>query len=155
LNLSTIYLERGKLTEAEKELTSLLNQNQEDTKTIYNFGLLYFRKKEFQKTIEYAQKLSNLDPDSPKAYLLMGRSFEAQNNLDEAIKAYSRALLIDPVDPPTLYSLARAKDLTGQKKEAINYYQLFLKNSGDKDSNLKRSVRERVAFLSSEGVRND
>lgn len=155
LNLSTVYLERGKLAEAEKELTSLLSQNQEDVKTIYNFGLLYFKKKDFQKTVEYAQKLSNLDPDSPKAYLLMGKSLEAQGKLDEAIKAYAKAYQINPADPSTLYSLARANDLAGQKKEAITYYQLFLKNSGEKDSDLKRSVRERVAFLSSEGVRND
>lgn len=155
LNLSTVYLERGKLTESEKELTSLLSQNQEDIKTIYNFGLLYFKKKDFQKTVEYAQKLSNLDPDSPKAYLLIGKSFEAQGKLDEAIKAYGKAYQIDPVDPSSLYSLARVNDLAGNKKEAVTYYQLFLKNSGEKDSDLKRSVRERVAFLSSEGVRND
>lgn len=155
LNLSTVYLERGKLAEAEKELTSLLSQNQEDIKTIYNFGLLYFKKKDFQKTVEYAQKLSNLAPDSPKAYLLIGKSFEAQGKLDEAIKAYGKAYQIDPADPSTLYSLARTNDLAGDKKEALNYYQLFLKNSGEKDSDLKRSVRERVAFLSSEGVRND
>jgi tetratricopeptide (TPR) repeat protein len=155
LNLSTVYLERGKLAQAEKELTTLLSENQENTKTIYNFGLLYFKKKEFQKAIEYAQKLSNLNPDSPKAYLLMGKSLEAQDNIEEAIKAYARAYQIDPADPSTLYSLARANDLAGQKKEALTYYQLFLKNSGEKDSDLKRSVRERAAFLSSEGVRND
>ena len=85
----------------------------------------------------------------------MGRSLEAQGKLDEAIKAYGKAYQIDPADPSTLYSLARANDLAGQKKEAVTYYQLFLKNSGEKDSDLKRSVRERVAFLSSEGVRND
>jgi tetratricopeptide (TPR) repeat protein len=117
--------------------------------------LLYFKKKEFQKAIEYAQKLSNLAPDSPKAYLIMGKSLEAQGKLDEAIKAYGKAYQIDPADPSTLYSLARANDLAGQKKEAVTYYQLFLKNSGKKDSDLKRIVRERVAFLSSEGVRND
>ena len=155
LNLSTVYLERGKLAQAEKELTTLLSENQENTKTIYNFGLLYFKKKDFQKAVEYAQKLSNLDPDSPKAYLLMGKSLEAQGKLDEAIKAYGKAYQIDPADPSTLYSLARVNDLAGNKKEALNYYQLFLKNSGEKDSVLKRSVRERVAFLSSEGVRND
>lgn len=155
LNLSTVYLERGKLAQAERELTSLLSQNQEDTKIIYNFGLLYFKKKEFQKAIEYAQKLSNLNPDSPKAYLIMGKSLEAQGKLDEAINAYDKAYQIDPADPSTLYSLARANDLAGNKKEALNYYQLFLKNSGEKDSDLKRSVRERLAFLSSEGVRND
>jgi len=155
LNLSTIYLERGKLAEAEKELTSLLGQNQNDAKTIYNFGLLYFQRKDYQKAVEYAQKLSSLDPDSPKAYLLIGRSFEAQDKIEEALKAYEKAYQIDPVDPATLYSLARANDLAGQKKEAITYYQLFLKNSADKDSDLSRSVKERVAFLSSEGVRND
>lgn len=151
LNLSSIYLEKSKIAEAEKELNILLSKTPEETKVLYNMALLCYRKKEYKNAEEYLGRLLVPEPANSKAYLLKGKILENQNELDQAIKAYSRAYQIDSSDPQAIYSLGRAKDLRGEKKEALGYYSLFLKNYSEGDSDLKRSVRERVSFLNSGG----
>ena len=151
LNLASIYLEKGKMAEAEKELNYLLSQTPEETKVLYNMALLCYRKSEYKNAEEYLDRLLIPEPANSKAYLLKGKILESQNELDQAIKAYSKAYQIDSNDPQTIYSLGRAKDLRGEKKEALSYYSLFLKNYPEGDSDLKRSVRERVNFLNSGG----
>ncbi len=151
LNLSSIYLEKGKMAEAEKELNLLLSKTPEETKVLYNMALLCYRKKEYKNAEEYLDKLLIPEPANSKAYLLKGKILESRNELDLAIKAYFKAYQIDSSDPQTIYSLGRAKDLRGEKKEALSYYSLFLKNYSEGNSDLKRSVRERVSFLNSGG----
>jgi tetratricopeptide (TPR) repeat protein len=154
LNLSSIYLEKGRMAEAEKELNRLLSKKSAETKVLYNMALLCYRKKEYKNAEEYLDKLLISEPDNSKAYLLRGKISENQNELRDAIIAYSKAYQIDPNDPQILYSLGRANDLRGEKKEALNYYSLFLKTYSEGNSDLKRSVKERVNFLYS-GGKND
>jgi tetratricopeptide (TPR) repeat protein len=151
LNLSSIYLEKGKIAEAEKELNRLLSQTPEETKVLYNMALLCYRKKEYKNAEEYLNRLLVPEPANSKTYLLKGKILESQNELDQAIKAYSKAYQIDTSDPRAIYSLGRAKDLRGEKKEALSYYSLFLKNYSGGDPDLKRGVRERINFLNSGG----
>ena len=155
LNLSTVYLEEGKLFEAENELNHLINKKPADPKVLYNIAFLYQRKNEFKKADEFLNRLFTADPKNSNAYLLKGRNLEAQNKLGEAIKAYAEAYQLNPNDPKILYSLGRAKDLAGEKIEALTYYQLFLNNSSEKNSDLIRSVSQRVSFLKSTGGKND
>ena len=155
LNLSTVYLEEGKMFEAENELNNLINKRPGDPKVLYNTAFLYQRKNEFEKADEFLNRLFTADPQNSNAYLLKGRNLEAQNKLGEAIKAYAEAYQFNPNDPKILYSLGRAKDLAGEKIEALTYYQLFLNNSSEKNSDLIRSVSQRVSFLKSTGEKND
>lgn len=154
LNLSSLYLEKGRMAEAEKELNYLLSKAPEEAKALYNMALLCYRKKELVKAEKYLDRLLLSEPDNSKAYLLKGKIYEGQKELIQAIKVYFKAYQIDSNDPQILYSLGRAKDLCGEKKEALNYYALFLKSYSERDSDLKRSVRDRLIFLNS-GGRND
>jgi tetratricopeptide (TPR) repeat protein len=151
LNLSTVYLEEGKISEAESELMYLINIKPEDPKVLYNLAFLYQRKNEFEKADEFLSKLFISDPKNNNAYLLKGRNLEVQNKIREAIENYIEAYQINPNDPKILYSLGRAKDLAGEKNEALTYYQLFLKNSSDTDKDLVKSVNQRVNYLKSTG----
>ncbi|MCJ7496975.1 MAG: tetratricopeptide repeat protein [candidate division Zixibacteria bacterium] len=155
LNLSTVYLEEGKMFEAENELNNLINKRPGDPKVLYNTAFLYQRKNEFEKADEILNRLFIADPKNSNAYLLKGKNLEVQNKISEAIKNYIEAYQINPNDPKILYSLGRAKDLAGEKNEAVTYYQLFLKNSSEKNSDLIRSVSQRVSFLKSTGGKND
>ena len=155
LNLSTVYLEEGKMFEAENELNNLINKRPGDPKVLYNTAFLYQRKNEFEKADEFLNRLFIADPQNSNAYLLKGKNLEVQNKISEAIKNYIEAYQINPNDPKILYSLGRAKDLAGEKNEALTYYQLFLKNSSDKNTELIRSVNQRVNFLKSTGGKND
>ncbi|MDH4223772.1 MAG: tetratricopeptide repeat protein [candidate division Zixibacteria bacterium] len=151
LNLSSIYLEENRIAEAEKELNYLLNQKKEEPKILYNLALVSYIKEEYKNAEEYLNGLLLVNPDNSKAYLLSGKIFESQKEYNEAIKAYLKAYQINPGDPQIIYSLGRVKDLCGEKREALTYYSLFLKNSIKESSELRQSVRDRVIFLSSGG----
>jgi len=81
-------------TDAFYEASRAYAQNQQPDKAI--------------QSIERAIKLTN--PPQLKYYLLAGSLYESNGNKNEAIKAYEKALMIDPNSPEALQGKARLSD---------------------------------------------
>ena len=59
----------------------------------------------------------------PELYVMNGALHENQGNYTKALDSYSKALEIEPKNPPALLSTARLYDRQNQKDKAIEFYQ--------------------------------
>ncbi len=59
-------------------------------------GIIYLKQKNFAKALEIFQMASTVSNTDADPYYWIGRTFEAQNKLPEAIDNYQRALSLDP-----------------------------------------------------------
>ncbi|HUP78022.1 MAG TPA: tetratricopeptide repeat protein, partial [Pirellula sp.] len=59
----------------------------------------------------------------PELYVMNGALHENQGNYAKALDSYSKALEIEPKNPPALLSTARLYDRQNQKDKAIEFYQ--------------------------------
>lgn len=67
-----IYLETGALDEAETKFRRLIELNPDEPKHYYNLSLILHNKGEVEKSIEYAQKAIDLNPDFLDAIFNVG-----------------------------------------------------------------------------------
>lgn len=78
----------------------------------------YYELKEYDNSMDYANKAKELDPDQADPEQLLGDLFEAQKNHPEAINAYRRALELKGNDPAIMVALARAYLRSGRYSSA-------------------------------------
>ncbi|WP_100643193.1 XrtA/PEP-CTERM system TPR-repeat protein PrsT [Alteromonas facilis] len=62
----------------------------------------YLRTQDFTSLIEFATDLLNKEPNSVVGYNMLASGHLGMKNVEEASKAYDRALQIDPINPPSL-----------------------------------------------------
>jgi len=70
-------------------------------------------------SITQAQQGAFLDPDNPHVQAAVGRIFEANGQLEQAAKAYRRALTADPAFGPARFALIQAELNRGNRDGAI------------------------------------
>ena len=94
---------------------SSLKQAEKTLKT----GTENYNQGKFDKAITSLEKTAKLDPNNPKAHLLLARSYEATGKLKEAETSYKASLDADPKQPEALYNLAIIHKTQGKTREAI------------------------------------
>ena len=81
---------------------SIANQFKEDTSEPYFIAAHTFEsKKEYNKAIEFYKYSINARPDRPDGYIALGNLYYDRSNYEEALSAYSSALIYDPNDGQT------------------------------------------------------
>jgi tetratricopeptide (TPR) repeat protein len=76
--------------------------------------------KSWSEAIAQAQQGAFLDPDNPNVQDAVGKIFEANGQLEQAAKAYRRALAVDPAYGPARYALIQAELNRGNREGAID-----------------------------------
>jgi TolB-like protein/Flp pilus assembly protein TadD len=79
-----------------------------------------------EKGIYYNQQAFELDGDSLSFYLLQGLIEETFEDFNKAIEYYKACYAINPLDIRTLSALGYDYVITGNKKEALEYYKKFI-----------------------------
>lgn len=64
----------------------------------YAHGMVAFSKKDYAQALELLKKAVEALPDFAPIHAGLGMTYEAQNNLPEALAAYSRAIELDPAN---------------------------------------------------------
>ncbi|KMQ62970.1 hypothetical protein ACM46_13510 [Chryseobacterium angstadtii] len=101
--------------------------------TLYYMALSYRELKEFDKAEEYAKKTINegISAHTALYYLALGGIYENKNRFPDALEAYKRGLTFNN-SKPIYYRLGLLYDFNlKQKKIAVTYYNLYLKNKPD------------------------
>jgi tetratricopeptide (TPR) repeat protein len=81
------------------------------------------------QAIAQAQQGAFLDPASPIAHIAVGRIFQANRQLDQAVLAYQRALMTDPDFTPARLALIEAELAQGHREAAMEEAK---KGAGDR-----------------------
>ena len=80
--------------------------------------------KALERVIEMVPMYCHPDGDNP--YFYLGKIHEMEDRLDEAIRHYTRALAVNPVDEESLIGRGSCYTVTRQHKEAIDDFTRVL-----------------------------
>lgn len=103
--------------------------------TLYYMALSYRELKDYDKAALYAQKTIDeaISDHTPLYYASLAGIYEAKNQYNDALTAYKRGLTFGQSNI-ICYRLGLLYDLNlKQPKNAVTYYQLYLKNKPDQD----------------------
>jgi protein O-mannosyl-transferase len=108
-NLQQVLMREGRVEEAQKEALDFcdytLAVNPNDSGCLLGRGTFEFRKGQFDSALRDLTKATELAP-SAKAYTVLGETYEAKGNAEEARDSYRKALQIDPRFPEASSKLA-------------------------------------------------
>ncbi|QIY90244.1 tetratricopeptide repeat protein [Chryseobacterium gallinarum] len=115
--------------------TTLEEQGVQNEGTLYYMALSYRELKDYNKAALYAQKTIDeaISDHTTLYYAALAGIYEAENKYNDAITAYKRGLTFGPSNI-IYYRLGLLYDINlKQPKNAVSYYQLYLKNKPDQE----------------------
>ena len=86
--LASIETELGMYDDALLKYIFIINVTDNNFGAYHNIAYIYFKKKEYEKTIEYAQKSIGIAPFKVESYLLLGDTYLLQKRYKEAAGIY-------------------------------------------------------------------
>ncbi len=115
--LSELYIQTGRLREAQSDAEEALKANPNDLNAHRMLARIYTRQigdsqqqrideSMLKKSIEEYKKITELDPKDTDSWLMLGRLQKVAQNSVEAQNAYKKALEIDPDNEDALTGLA-------------------------------------------------
>jgi tetratricopeptide (TPR) repeat protein len=138
--LSELYIQTGRLREAQTDAEEALKANPNDVNAHRMLGRIYTRQigdsqehkideSMLKKSIEEYKKITELDPKDTDSWLMLGRLQKVAQNSVEAQNAYKKALEVDPDNEDALTGLAMVyADLGDNTAAADLLKQLATKN---------------------------
>lgn len=94
-----------KPAQAIKHYRKALNVQKNDPLTLYYLSVSLYNTADYQESKEVAEKLTEIRPDWDDAWYVLAISLEVLGDKEGAIKAYSKALSIDPLNEDASYGL--------------------------------------------------
>lgn len=85
-------------------------------------GRLYLEMEDAEKGKTFIEKAIQIQPESGFAYRFLGECYAAQNQTDEAISAYKKAIRKNPNDADSLSALGHLFDLKGENPEITTIF---------------------------------
>ena len=136
----SLYVDK-KVTESWKYLVDLLQSNP-PLRLVQPVAVLAADIKadqgEYTYSIEFAEQAIRLDPENDTGYLALGRSYEKQNQLNDALNAYSRhsgslSAKLAEAKSKIFFAQAKYEMAWDEINKAITMHEMF----GDKASNTR------------------
>ena len=87
---------------------------------------LYYKREEFDMSLEYARRVHEREPENVRALMIMGNNLLAQGRYPDALNQFKTAQRLYPEGIPPYYYMAVATELSPQKEKAIPLYQSLL-----------------------------
>ncbi|MBZ5601790.1 MAG: tetratricopeptide repeat protein [Acidobacteriia bacterium] len=142
--LADLYIQSGRLLEAQKDAEESLRQNPNDLGARRLLARVFVSRigdrsqnrideDMLKKAIEQYQKISELDPKDTESLVMLGRLQKVAQNSVDSEKAYKKALTIDPENEDALTGLAMLYADRGDTSEAAD----ILKKLSDKNPSQK------------------
>lgn len=93
-SLAHLYMETGRLNKSEEYLKSAMNDLTYIPyyRTLANYGILEFKRKNFTKAFDYFKKSLEKDRENCDTNVYLGRSYTEANELDSAIKQFEKSI---------------------------------------------------------------
>ncbi len=142
--LAELYIQSGRLLEAQKDAEEALRQNPNDISARRLLARVYTtrigdRQQQridedmLKKAIEQYQKITEVDPKDTESLVMLGRLYKISQNSVDSEKAYKKALDVDPENEDALTGLAMVYADRGENSEAAQ----ILKKLAEKNPSQK------------------
>lgn len=130
--LGYTYIERNMLPEAESAFKKALSVRPDFTPAMLSLGMLKGFQNQFDDAIRYLERAVASDPNSARAYRLLGEAYLQVKRGTDGLAALDEALRIDPQGMAECHLLkARLFHLAGAKHLASAEYKTFLGKVAD------------------------
>lgn len=134
-------LHKGKAAESLPYLRQAYELQPSDVDAAINLGGALILTKNFSKAVGVLEEASREDPDNPQIWINLGAAYLGNPVLagaeqqDKAIRAFERALEIDPVARSVAYNIGLVYRDKGEREQAIHWFQQAVKhNPADQDA---------------------
>lgn len=94
------------LDEAESYYISVISLDNKNITAYRGLADIYFNKQELEEARQTLLFLTRLDPDDDSSFIKLAEIAESQDNIDEAIEYYQKAVLINDALSPRFFHLA-------------------------------------------------
>jgi tetratricopeptide (TPR) repeat protein len=127
LNFGECLFRKGDVELGEQHLQELVDENPDDAMAPFVLGKMYYRLNRFKDAIKYYEISTAKDAFNATAWLNLGVACESIKERSKALKAYRKALEINPDYPSALYNLGMLMEEKGIRFETIDLLERFLK----------------------------
>lgn len=114
---------KGNYQEAETKYHQVLFWNHQNADVWHQLGLLYFHVVEYSKALDCIMNAINLNPIAGNYHYNVGLTLEKLKQIPQAIKAYYKAVELEPSLVDAYHQLGNLLSLTGKIEEAENIYR--------------------------------
>lgn len=108
-NLGFACLYAGDYTRGEEYLINVWKKKPSNTDIFRDMAEIFYKQKQFEKSLEYCQKLLEKDPKDAKALYQAGLVFQKRGEKDRGQKMCDAAIVMDPA----LENLRRKREMPG------------------------------------------
>ncbi|MCH7994910.1 MAG: protein kinase, partial [Planctomycetes bacterium] len=117
LGYARYLLVMGRIDEAEAHLNSAREYDPASVLFAEEYGLVYFMSSQYDKTVQYARRAIQIDPEQWKPHKFLGLGLSAKGEFTEAIAELQTAMRLNP-NPAVLASLGGVYATANMQKEA-------------------------------------
>ncbi|RYF80935.1 MAG: tetratricopeptide repeat protein, partial [Chitinophagaceae bacterium] len=108
-NLGYAALYAGDYSRGEQLLLGILKRKPNNTTLLRDMSEIFYQQKQYDKSLEYCQKLMQIDPKDGKALYQAGLCFQKKGEKDRGQQMCDKAIEMDP----SLANLKRKKEMPG------------------------------------------
>tara|TARA_B100002019_G_C21268915_1_gene601007 strand:- start:156 stop:1913 length:1758 start_codon:yes stop_codon:yes gene_type:complete len=119
LNKILLQFNNNNLDKAEKMSLLLLKEDPNNIFSLKLLAIIYGKKGEYNKALEYNKKAISIDPKDPDGYNNLGISYKNLNLIQDAITAFKQAINLNPSYSDAYYNLSNAFDLQGEERQSF------------------------------------
>ena len=149
VGLGLIYEELGKKKLAKKTYLDYIKKQPNDTLVLSRLVQLMFTEKQFTEVIQYAEMLSDYEPDNLNLKAKLAILYKDMGEYSKAISGFKHLLTHAPDNEDLLYYLGSIYQETKKYEDAIEAFAKITPNSGlYQDSSLQ--IAQMLAHLAKE-----
>jgi tetratricopeptide (TPR) repeat protein len=144
-NIGNVYFQMEQYEEAIAHYMKVLENNPTDYEAMMLIGNSYGNKDKEEKAMEWYNKIAFEEIHDPTVLYNIGTNFYEKSRFDEAQKYYRKAVEIKRDFLDAFYQLGLTHSALGNYKEAIETFELYLKQ--DPDSERAKQASNFLEFL--------
>jgi protein O-mannosyl-transferase len=129
-NLAQHLIDRGKHSDARRELLEALKIKPDEAIACYHMGLLDVRERNFRSARDWFEKAIGSRPQFIEAHIELARTFMRLKQKQEGMVEFEKALAIDPLSPRAHQALAVELVEEGKLEEAKRHLLEVMQVSG-------------------------
>ncbi len=121
--LASWYTEKNYLVEASETLEKLLLLDPKNTQNLTLLGDIYYKKKEFDKSIATYKKVIALNVNDLQAWKELAYIYFFLKMYTEAYQAFSQLIKLDQINPEYVFKLAEMCMILNDFDKALTYFE--------------------------------
>ncbi|HEX5234845.1 MAG TPA: tetratricopeptide repeat protein [Silvibacterium sp.] len=145
--LADAYVQAGETEKADAVYAELLAEYPDDPDLESAQGQVLIRQRKYAEALDLLQKAVKVRQNDPDAWAGIAFSASKTGQFELVLAALATRSKLAPETPATYFLWATANDSLHRKKQALEYYQLFLKSDSGKFPNEEWQARQRIVVL--------